>query len=118
MNQDIVIYHNPRCSKSRQSLALLEQSNMSFKIKKYLEEPLKEEELKGLIERLEIEPQELLRTKEPEYKLAGLKANDDNDTVISAIVKYPKLMERPIIDNGDRAVIGRPPENVEKIIQI
>lgn len=118
MKQDIVIYHNPRCSKSRQSLALLEQANVSFTIKKYLEEPLKEDELKGLIQRLEIRAHELLRTKEPEYKLAGLKVNDDNDTVISAIAKYPKLMERPIIDNGDRAVIGRPPENIEKIIEI
>lgn len=116
MTKEFVIYHNPRCSKSRQSLALLEEASVSFKVKEYLKEPLSKNELEGIIQRLSISPQELLRKKEAEYKLAALHDDSDHESIVNAIIKYPKLMERPVIDNGDSAVIGRPPENVKKII--
>jgi len=113
----VTIYHNPRCSKSRQALALLEKRGIRPRIIEYLVTPPTEAELKSLLKRLGITPRELLRTKEEEYKKAKLDKPDVSDAeIIRALVKYPRLMERPIVVNGDKAALGRPPENVLKII--
>ncbi|MDH5513168.1 MAG: arsenate reductase (glutaredoxin) [Gammaproteobacteria bacterium] len=113
----VTIYHNPRCSKSRQALALLEKRGIRPRIIEYLVTPPTEAELKSLLKRLGITPRELLRTKEEEYKKAKLDRPDVTDAeIIRALVKHPRLMERPIVVNGDKAALGRPPENVLKII--
>lgn len=113
----ITIYHNPRCSKSRQTLALLEQRGIQPKIIEYLVTPPTETELKRLLKLLGISPRELLRKKEVEYKQAKLDKPDVSDAeIIRAILKYPRLMERPIVVTGNKAALGRPPESVLKIL--
>jgi arsenate reductase len=113
----VTIYHNPRCTKSRQTLALLEKRGIQPKIIEYLVTPPTEAELKRLLKLLGISPRELLRTKEEEYKQAKLDKSDVTDAeIIRAMIKYPRLMERPIVVVGNKAALGRPPENVLKII--
>lgn len=113
----VTIYHNPRCTKSRQTLALLEERGIQPKVIEYLVTPPTEAELKRLLKLLGISPRELLRTKEEEYKQAKLDKPDVTDAeIIRAMIKYPRLMERPIVVVGDRAALGRPPENILKII--
>lgn len=106
-------YHNPRCSKSRQALALLEAHGIEVNIIKYLDDTPDTEALKAVIKKLGITPRELLRTKESDYKALNLKDESISDeAILAAMAKHPKLIERPIWIVGDRAVIGRPPENV------
>ncbi|HSD98015.1 MAG TPA: arsenate reductase (glutaredoxin) [Sulfuricaulis sp.] len=113
----VTIYHNPRCTKSRQTLALLEQRGIKPKVIEYLVTPPTEAELKRLLKLLGITPRELLRTKEDEYKQAKLDRPDVTDAeIVRAMVKYPRLIERPIVVSGNKAALGRPPENVLKII--
>jgi arsenate reductase len=115
--KSVTIYHNPRCTKSRQTLALLEQRGIQPKVIEYLVTPPTEAELKRLLKLLGISPRELLRTKEEEYKQAKLDKPDVSDAeIIRAIIKYPRLMERPIVVAGNKAALGRPPENALKII--
>lgn len=106
------IFHNPRCSKSRQTLALLEEHGVEPEVVLYLETPPSRSELEALLTKLGRSPQELVRRSEDEYKAAGLDKSASDDAVISAMVKHPRLIERPIVVRGDRAVLGRPPENV------
>lgn len=111
------LLHNPRCSKSRQALQLLEEKQVSFEQRKYLEDPLSETELVQLLGQLQLTARQLLRTGEDIYK--ELKLSDTNLTeeqLIAAIAAHPKLMERPVFITGDKAVIGRPPEQVLEII--
>lgn len=112
----ITIYHNPRCSKSRQTLGLLEENGRDFIVKEYLKHPPTKEELKKLIDLLGIKPEQLIRKGESEFKenFKGKKLTDDE--WIEAMVTYPKLIERPIVIDGDKAVLGRPPENVLTIL--
>ena len=113
----VTIYHNPRCSKSRQTLALLEKRGIEPEIIEYLVTPPTEAELKQLLRLLGISPRELLRTKEEEYKQSKLDKPDVSDAeIIRAMIKYPRLMERPIVVAGNKAALGRPPENVLKIL--
>lgn len=113
----MILYHNPRCSKSRQTLELLQSKGVEPEVREYLKDVPSVEELRQLLTALAITPRELLRRKEDEYKLAGL---DDmslsDDAVIEAMTRYPKLIERPILIHGDRARIGRPPEAVLEIL--
>ncbi len=112
----IKIYHNNRCSKSRQGLQILEESGKDFEIIKYLENIPSQEELLEIIELLGIKPIELIRKNEAIWK-ENYKGKELTDTeVIAAMVKNPKLIERPIIINGDKAVIGRPPEKIITIV--
>jgi len=112
----ITIYHNPRCSKSREGLQLLEVQDKPYTIIKYLSERLSKEELTLIIEKLAINPIELVRKKESiwisDYK--GKQLTDDE--IIDAMVANPNLIERPIVVNGDKAVIARPAENIKNII--
>lgn len=114
---DVTIYHNPRCSKSRQTLALLEEQGIEPQIVKYLEETPNADELKAVLAKLGISARDLLRKKEAEYKEAGLD-NDglSDDEVIAKMIEFPKLIERPIVVKGDAARIGRPPESVLEIL--
>lgn len=112
------IYHNPRCSKSRQTLQLLTERNIEPEVIEYLKTPPTAEEVKKLLKMLDLgDPRALMRKKEKEYKEAGL---DDpmlsDEQLIEAMVRYPRLIERPIVIQGNKAAIGRPPENVLEIL--
>ena len=111
------IYHNPRCSKSRQTLALLEEKGIAPDVILYLETPPTADELAGLLKKLGISARELLRKGEDEYKAMGLDDENLADTdLVAAMVKHPKLIERPIVVKGRQAVLGRPPENVLELV--
>lgn len=107
----LTIYHNPRCSKSRQTLQLIQEAEQTVNIVEYLKTPLSESEIKSLLTLLNIEPVEMMRTKEAEFVAQSLKGADNN-TLIQAMVNTPKLIERPIVTSATKAIIGRPPENV------
>ncbi|MCW8863611.1 MAG: arsenate reductase (glutaredoxin) [Colwellia sp.] len=108
----LTIYHNPRCSKSRQTLELIQQnSNKEITIVEYLKQPLSQKEITQLLSQLGCKPVEMMRVKEAEFKEQALSdANDEQ--LIQAMVSTPKLIERPIVTDGKSAIIGRPPENV------
>lgn len=112
----LTIYHNPRCGKSREGLQLLEELQQPVTIIKYLETPPTKDELKEVIKKLGIKPIDLVRTKEDVWKekFAGKKLTPAQ--VITAMVKYPQLIERPIVINGDKAIIARPAEKVKEIL--
>jgi arsenate reductase len=112
----IKIYHNPRCSKSRQTLELLKAQGIDPEIELYLDNPPSAEKLSDLLVKLDIAANQLVRKNEAYYKenLKGLELNEDQ--LIKAMIQNPKLIERPIVVAGDRAAIGRPPEAVLEII--
>lgn len=113
----VTIYHNPRCTKSRQTLKLLEARGIKPKVVEYLKTPPSESELKRLLKQLGIRPRELLRRKEPQYKKLKLDNPALSDAeLIRAMAAHPILIERPIVVKGERAALGRPPENVLKIL--
>ena len=114
---NIKIYHNPRCSKSRNTLALLEEQGVDAEVVKYLETPPNKEELKALLKILGMTARELMRTKEEVYKELGLKDVVDEEALIEAMVANPKLIERPIVVKDGKAVIGRPIENVVELLK-
>jgi len=111
----IEIWHNPRCSKSRDSLKVVEESGEEVKVFKYLDETVSIEDIKAVLLKLKIPAQELLRTKEEIYKELNLKDVNDETKIIDAMSRYPKLIERPIIIKNGMAVIGRP---IEKTINL
>lgn len=112
----IKIYHNPRCSKSRQGVALLEDSGKEFEIVKYLDHPLNGEELKTIISKLGISPIDLVRKNEKIWKSDYKDQSLSDNEIIAAMVTNPKLIERPIVINNEKAVVGRPPEKISEII--
>ena len=106
------IYHNPKCSKSRQTLAIIKEKTSSFEIIEYLKNPLSEEEIIVLLSKLNIKPVELVRTQETIWK-ENYKGKELTKTeIINAMVENPKLIKRPIVVKNNKAIIGRPPENV------
>jgi arsenate reductase len=112
----VVIYHNPRCSKSRQTLALLEEQGINPEVIKYLDTPPTVDELQQLMEQLALtDVRQMMRTKEDIYKELDLKAADDA-TLFEAMANNPKLIERPIVVNNGQARHGRPPEQVLDIL--
>ena len=114
---EITIYHNPRCSKSRQTLALLEANGVKPIIVEYLTTPPNHQQLDSILRGLDMHPRELIRKGEAEYKEQNL--GDDSlsrNQLIEAMIKTPKLIERPIVVAGDEIIIGRPPENVLTIL--
>jgi arsenate reductase len=113
----IRIYHNSRCSKSRGALALLEQQGQPFEVVNYLETPPSANELKTLLAQLGLTARQLLRTGEDEYRQLGLDDPSlDEAALIAAMVKHPRLIERPVVVANGKAVIGRPPEKVLEIL--
>ena len=111
------IYHNPRCRKSRETLQLLENNNIQPEIIRYLDDVPTEKELSALLKKLGMKPIDLVRKGEAVWK-EHFKGKDLSDReILGAMVKFPKLIERPIVVRGDKAVIGRPPENIMPLFQ-
>lgn len=113
----VIIYHNPRCSKSRQTLELIREQGIDPEVVEYLKTPPTREQLEHILELLDMEPRELMRTNEDEYKNADLgDPGLTRDTLIIAMVQRPKLIQRPIVLAHGKAAIGRPPEHVLEIL--
>ena len=114
---EVTIYHNPRCSKSRETLALIQQQGLQPKIIEYLKTPPSHQQLDSILRGLEIEPRGLMRTGESEYaELELSNPSLSRDQLIAIMIEHPKLIERPIVVAGDQIVIGRPPEAVLAIL--
>lgn len=111
-----VLYHNPRCSKSRAARALLEERGVEFETVEYLRQPLDRAALAALRDRLGRPPAEWIRRGESAFAEAGLSAGSDADALLDAIAEHPILLERPIFQVGNRAVVGRPPERVLELL--
>ncbi len=114
--QPVRIYHNPRCAKSRETLALLRARGVEPEVVEYLSTPLTASQIKTLISQLGIEPHGLLRSKEDAYKTLKLSKASSLDEIANAIAKQPILLERPLVVVGGKAALGRPPENVLKLL--
>lgn len=112
----IVVYHNPRCRKSRETLEILETKKADYKVIKYLDEPLGEEKLSKILKILNIKPIELVRKNEKIWKENFAQLEFSDEELIGVMAKYPILIERPIVINGNKAVIGRPPQLILDII--
>jgi arsenate reductase len=115
---NVQIWHNPRCSKSRQALEILEELETPKDVVKYLQEHPSKEQIKKVFTMLGYEsPREMMRTKEDIYKELQLKEEHDDEKLFDAMAEHPKLIERPIIIKGDKAIIARPPERVKEFLQ-
>lgn len=113
----ILIYHNPRCSKSRQTLQLLEEKGIEPEVRLYLEDVPSKAEINELLGKLGISARDLLRNSEDAYKDNNLSDKSlSDDALIEAMTQFPKLIQRPIVVNGDKAALGRPPEDVLEIL--
>jgi arsenate reductase len=112
----VEIYHNPRCSKSRQTLEILTRQGIEPSIVEYLKQPPSSADLKAILKALNISAHQLLRVKEAEYKEHNLSVNSSEDEIIAAMISSPKLIERPIVINDGKACIGRPPEAILEIL--
>jgi len=115
--QNIQIWHNPRCSKSRNALTLLEEKKIDAQVIKYMDEFLSKEQLQEVLTLLGMKAQELMRIDEDIYKQLKLKDVNDENILINAMIENPKLIQRPIIIKGDKAVIARPIENLEELLK-
>jgi len=112
---ELTLYHNPRCSKSREALSLLETACVKPKIVEYLKEPLSEAELLSLMEKLQGPLEAIVRSKEESFKEHPFSLTD-KQTIARELSRHPELMERPVLVKGDKAVIGRPPEKVKELL--
>jgi len=115
--KNVTVWHNPRCSKSRNTVALLEEQGVEAKVVKYLDTPPSRAEIVDVLTMLGLNARELMRTKEDIYKELGLKDVSDEDALIDAMVENPKLIERPIVIKDGKAAIGRPIENIIELIK-
>ena len=113
---DVIIWHNPRCSKSRQTLALVEAKAPGATVRNYLDDAPTEAEIRAALAALGLRPIEAMRPKEPEFKAMGLRRDSDDATLIRAMAEVPKLIERPIVFAHGKARLGRPPEQVLDIL--
>ena len=117
MKQDVIIYHNPRWGKSRKSVRILDENKVSYKLVKYIEKPLSYSELEILAKKLGLHPKNFIRKGESEFKDLNLSEKLENSKALFlAMSKFPKLIERPIIVNGEKACIGRPPDKILEIL--
>ena len=114
---EVQIWHNPRCSKSRAAMTLLEENGVEAEVVKYLDEELNEAMIKELLLKLDIDAIDLMRTKEDIFKELKLENVGDEGVLIRAMTRFPKLIERPIVIKGDKAVIGRPTEKILELIK-
>jgi len=118
MNDNITVYEKPTCTKCREMDRFLRESSVDFSKINYYLEPLSEKKLRELIKKMGIKPRELLRTSEPIYRELGLGKKDfSDDEIVALMVKHPDLIQRPIVERGDRAVLGRPTENVNALLR-
>ena len=112
-----IIYHNPKCSKSRHTLQLLVDNNVEPEIVEYLKTPPNHQQLDSILRGLDMQPEDLMRKSEDEYKQLDIaKQSMSRDQLIDIMIKHPKLIERPIVIAGDKIAIGRPPESVLEIL--
>jgi len=117
MNKKLTVYHKPTCTKCRSTLRLLKERGAAFEAINYFETPLTEADLRGLLKKLGLSAREILRKDEPVAKDLGISKRDfSDDELIALMAKHPDLIQRPIVVRGDKAVLGRPPENVEKLL--
>jgi len=117
MNDTITVYEKPTCTKCREMDRFLRESGVDFSKVNYYLEPLSEKKLRDLIKEMAIKPRELLRTSEPVYRELGLgKSELSDDEIISLMVEHPDLMQRPIVERGESAVLGRPTEKVKALL--
>ena len=116
MSLTATVYHNPRCTKSREALAWLESKGIETEVVKYLDEPLTFETLQAVIDQLGVEPKALIRTNEAEWKSEFKGSELGDEELIYAMIEYPKLMQRPIVVIGDRAVVARPADAIEGLL--
>lgn len=114
---DVTIYHNPRCSKSREALALLRARGSEPTIVEYLHTPPSAAQLRMLLAALGMRARELVRDQEAAWAACGLHGVDDDARIIAALVHHPELLERPIVVRGSRAVLGRPPSNIARLFE-
>ena len=112
----ITIYHNPRCRKSREGLEILKESGKEFSVREYLSDVPSENELSDVLDKLSMEPEQLLRKGEQDFKENFTGKQLTREEWIKAMVKYPKLIERPIVIVDNSAVVGRPPEKIRELI--
>jgi len=118
MTDNITVYEKPTCTKCREMDRFLRESSVDFSKINYYLEPIGEEKLRELISKMGIKPRELLRTSEPIYRELGLGKKDLSDAeIIGLMAKHPDLIQRPIVERGDRAVLGRPTENVKELLR-
>jgi len=117
MNSTVTIWHNPRCAKSREALKLLEAEGIEPAVVKYLDETPSAAQIRELLAMLGVGARDLMRTKEKLYRELGLKSVAEEEALIAAMVKHPKLIERPVVIKDGRAVIGRPPEKVISLLK-
>ncbi len=111
-----IIWHNPRCSKSRAGLKYLEEKGIEHEVVRYLDTPPSAEELTEVLQKLGMSPRELMRTKETIYRELGLKEVTDDAALIAAMAEHPKLIERPVVIRGDKAVVARPAEKIDEVL--
>jgi len=111
-----IIYHNPRCSKSRATLALLEKRKIDLEIIEYLRTPLSTETLQDLLDKLRLKPADIVRTSEPEFQASGMDQDAPDTDLLQLIVEHRNLLQRPIVVVGSQARIGRPPEQVLELL--
>ena len=117
MNKEVIIYHNPKCSKSRKALEIIKSKNIEPIIILYLVNKLSKNEIKNLLSKLGLSIRDILRTEEDEYKNNNLKnENLSDDKLIDFLIRFPKLLQRPIVVKNNKAVIGRPPENILNLL--
>lgn len=117
MSDNITVYEKPTCTKCREMDKFLRERGVDFSKVNYYIEPLTKKKLTELVAKMKISPRELLRKSEPVYKELGIASGDFTDTqLISLMVEHPDLMQRPIVERGDKAVLGRPTENVEDLL--
>lgn len=110
------VYHNPRCGKSREALTWLESNNIAFEVIKYMDEPLTYDELDALLRTLKLDPMDLVRQNETEWKEYFASSELEDEEVIYAMIEYPKLMQRPIVEKAGKAVIARPADRIQEIL--
>lgn len=117
MTDSIKIFHNPKCSKSRMTMDLLNEKGVQADVVEYLKTPPSKQQLEDILNMLQLEPRQLMRTHEAEYKDNNL-GNESlsREQLIEAMIQFPKLIERPIVINKGKAAIGRPPENILEIL--
>ena len=117
MNKEVIIYHNPKCSKSRKALEIIKSKSIEPIIILYLVNKLSKTEVKNLLSKLGLSIRDILRTGEDEYKNNNLKnENLTDDKLIDFLIKFPKLLQRPIVVKDNKAVVGRPPENILNLL--
>ena len=116
MSGKVTIYHNPRCTKSRQTLQLIRDAGVEPEIVEYLKSPPTTAEVDSILKKLKLEPLEAMRRKEVVYSELGLNGDTSREDAIRAMAENPILIERPIVVRGRKAIIGRPPENVNNLL--